>query len=155
MGKSPEHWGVKTTGTDKISGLWSPEAGGKEIVEYVGLRAKCYAYRFRDNEAVIKNKGVPKSAQIADYDETPREKITIEHYKRALFEGKVYRVAQYAIRSYKHEVITEEQYKLGISANDLKRAVTSNRAISLPYGYKGEKFADLITDLDDPDQLDT
>lgn len=153
--KAPEHWGVKTHDTDKQSGLWSPEAGGKEIVEYVGLRAKSYCYRFRDNEVVLKNKGIPKAAMISDTNERPVEKITIEHYRNALFEGEIYHISQYAIRSFKHDVLSLKQYKLGLSANDLKRAVTSNRAISLPFGYKGEKFRHITTDNEDVDLLDT
>lgn len=152
--KVPEHWGVKTFDTDKQSGLWSPEAGGKEIVEYVGLRAKCYAYRFRDDSVVLKNKGVPKSAQIADYDENPIERITIDHYRSALFDKKDHYVTQYAIRSFQHDVITIKEYKLGISANDLKRSVTANPAISLPFGYRGQKFIDLVTDAHDDSHLD-
>lgn len=152
--KVPEHWGVKTFDTDKQSGLWSPEAGGKEIVEYCGLRAKCYCYRFRDNESIIKNKGIPKAAMIANEDETPREEITMEHYKKALFEGEPYHVCHYMIRSQKHQVFTKQQYKLGLSANDLKRAVTANRAIALPFGYKGETFRNIVTDADDTDNLD-
>lgn len=153
--KTPAEWGVQTKDTDKQSGLWSIEAGGKEIVEYCGLRAKCYCYRFRDNTTVIKNKGVPKSAMIGDNDETPREKITMDHYKKALFEGETYKVCQYSIRSFKHDVITLQQYKLGLTSNDLKRAVTLNRAISLPFGYKGELFSNIVGDADDPDLLDT
>lgn len=152
--KVPEHWEIKTHDTDKVSGLWSPESGGKEIIEYCGLRAKCYCYRFRDNEVVIKNKGIPKSAMIANRDETPREEITMEHFKSALFEGEPYHVCQYMIRSNRHEVMTKVQYKLGLSANDLKRAVTKNRAITLPFGYKGEIYRELTTDADDPDNLD-
>lgn len=150
----PESWGVKTQDTDKQSGLWAPEAGGKEIVEYVGLRAKCYAYRFADNKVVIKNKGVPKAAMIANEDETPREEITIDHYRKALFDGLQYHISHYSIRSFQHDVMTTQQYKLGISANDLKRAVTSNRALSLPFGYKGEQFKHLVTDADDTSFLD-
>lgn len=152
--KTPEQWNVRTNDTDKQSGLWSVEAGGKEIVEYCGLRAKCYCYRFKDNSTVIKNKGVPKSAMIGDNDETPRERITMQHYRNALFEGNTYKVTQYSIRSFKHEVITQQQYKLGLTSNDLKRAVTTNRAISLPFGYKGEKFRSIVGDYDDPDNLD-
>nr|QTE03898.1 MAG: PolB [Phylloscopus fuscatus densovirus] len=152
--KVPDHWEVKTHDTNKQSGLWSPEAGGKEIVEYCGLRAKCYCYRFRDNETVVKNKGVPKAAMIADTDENPVEKITMAHYRDALFNGTPYHVSQYAIRSLKHQVSTVKQYKLGLSANDLKRSVTADRAISLPFGYKGEKFSNLVNDADDPDYLD-
>ena len=79
--KVPEEWGVHTHDTDKQSGLWSVEAGIKEIIEYCDLRDKCYCYRFRDNSVVIKNKGIPKSAMIADNDQSPRERITEEHYK--------------------------------------------------------------------------
>lgn len=154
--KIPDSWGneVRTKDTDKQSGLWSPEAGGKEIVEYCGLRAKCYCYRFRDNEVVIKNKGVPKAAMISDSDETPREKITMEHYRDSLFKGEQFHITQYAIRSFKHSVISVKQYKLGLSSNDLKRAQTSNRAITLPFGYQGEKFSSIVADADDPDYLD-
>lgn len=152
--KVPEHWNVFTPDTNKQSGLWSPEADGKEIVEYCGLRAKCYCYRFRDNTTVIKNKGIPKSAMISDNDDTPREEITMQHYRNALFNGQLYKVSQYSIRSFKHDVITLKQYKLGLSANDLKRAITSNRAVSLPFGYKGEKFAYLTTDDQDIDNYD-
>lgn len=152
--KVPDHWNVKTKDTDKQSGLWSPEANGKEIVEYIGLRAKCYCYRFRDNETVIKNKGIPKAAMIADEDETPREKITINHYKNALFNGQLYHVSQYMIRSNKHDVTSVRQYKLGLNGNDLKRAVTAERSISLPFGYKGSTWNHLVTDLDDLDNLD-
>lgn len=152
--KVPEHWGIKSFDTDKQSGLWSPEAGGKEIVEYCGLRAKCYCYRFADNTEVVKNKGIPKAAMIANDDETPRQRITMEKYREALFDGTDYKVCQYAIRSFKHEVITKQQYKLGLSANDFKRTTTTNKAVALPFGYKGEIFRDLAVDADDPDFLD-
>lgn len=131
--------------------MWSPEAGGKEIVEYIGLRAKAYCYRFRDNTVIIKNKGVPKSAMIAEQPEQPKDKITIEHYRNALFLGQQYYTTQYAIRSNKHEVQTEVVYKLSLSADDLKRSVTASRIYTLPYGYQGEKFLSLVNDLDDPD----
>lgn len=151
--KAPRSWGVKTHDTDKVSGLWSPEADGKEIVEYVGLRAKAYCYRFRDNSCVIKNKGVPKSAMIAEQPEQPRDKITIEHYRNALFEGTQYYTTQYAIRSNKHEVQTEVVYKLSLSADDLKRSVTANRVYTLPYGYQGTLFFRDVNDFDDFDLL--
>lgn len=153
--KVPDSWGVKTNDTDKQSGLWSPEADGKEIIEYVGLRSKTYCYRFRDNKLVIKNKGIPKSAMVTKEDDTPREKITIEHYRQALFHGTEYKISQYAIRSEKHQVQTKYLYKLGLSANDLKRSVLPDRTHSLPYGYKGELFKDKVADADDPDKFTT
>lgn len=90
---------------------------------------------------------------ISNQDDTPR-KITMEHYKDACFHGIEYKISQYAIRSEKHDVMTKKLYKLGLSANDLKRTVCPDRTRSLPFGYKGEKFAHLTTDKDDPDKFE-
>lgn len=103
---------------------------------------------------LIKNKGVPKSALIGDERDQAREMITFEHYRKALFDGIKYNITHYAIRSFKHQVITMPCYKLGISADDFKRAHTTNRAITLPFGYKGQKFANIVGDADDNDNLD-
>lgn len=149
--KVPEEWGVRTPGTNKVSGLWSPEADGKTITEYVGLRAKCYSYQFEDKSIVVKNKGVPKAALISD-NENPDRKITFQDYKDALFLSKELKVAYYNIRSNKHEVNTKRLYKLGISGNDLKRTVLSDRIHSLPFGYLGSLFK--TNDADDPDLIE-
>lgn len=135
FGDVPPSWGVSTPGTKKQSGLWSPEADGKEIVEYVGLRAKCYAYRFADDSTVLKNKGVPKSSTITD-----GAPITMEDYKECLFGGKDKEITHFVIRSEKHQVTTRQVSKLGISGNDLKRTVLGNPTISLPFGYRGTQF---------------
>lgn len=153
--KVPDHWSTRTPGTNKISGLWSPEADGREIVEFVGLRSKTYCYRFADQQVVIKNKGVPKSAVIADEEREPVGEITLEHYKEALFAGKEHYVTQYAIRSKQHKVLTTQIYKLGVSGNDYKRTICADRQTTIPYGYKGEKYRDLVTDYDDPDNFQT
>lgn len=92
---------------------------------------------------------------ISDNDESPRERITMDHYKSALFEGNTYKVTQYSIRSFKHEVITQRQYKLGLTSNDLKRALTADRAITLPFGYKGQLFRDIAGDIDEDSYLDS
>lgn len=150
--KVPESWGVKTFDTDKQSGLWSPEANGKEIVEYVGLRSKTYAYRFRDNTEVLKNKGIPKSAMIADSEQTrPLDKIRLEHYKKAIMEGEQYKITHFHIGSKQHYVTTKRVYKLGLSGNDQKRTILADRQHTLPFGYAGLIFANSVVDKDDPD----
>lgn len=139
--------------TEKQSGLWSPENDGKRIIEYVGLRSKTYAIRFEDNEEVLKNKGVMKTAQVLDNNR--RVKISIEHYKKAVFEGTDYRVVQNIIRSDKHKVFSREEYKIGLSSNDMKRTVLHSRKDTLPFGYKGIQFSDLAVDAQDPDHYTT
>nr|QVW56808.1 MAG: structural protein [Phylloscopus inornatus parvoviridae sp.] len=149
--KVPDHWGVRTPHTNKVSGLWSVEANGKTIVKYIGLRSKCYAYMFEDDTFVGKNKGVPKSS-LAVLDNGSIKDITFEDYEKALFGGEDVRIKHLAIRSNKHQVTTQEIYKLGISGNDLKRIVHSNQRISLPFGYLGELYN--TNDFDDPDNLE-
>ena len=52
--------------------MFKDEAGGKQIVEFVGLRAKLYSYKILDGSEVKKCKGVTKnvmkrSIQFDDY----------------------------------------------------------------------------------------
>ena len=54
--------------------MFKDEAGGKQIVEFVGLRAKLYSYRMLDGSEENKCKGVTKnvtkrSIQFDDYRE--------------------------------------------------------------------------------------
>lgn len=131
--KVPEEWGIRTPGTDKQSGLWSVEANGKEIVQYVGIRAKCYAYQFEDGATILKNKGIPRTS-LKDND----EEITLEDYKKAIFESDTTDIKYYKIQSKRHVVSTYQVQKLGISANDLKRTIPVRADISLPFGYRGQ-----------------
>ena len=41
--------------------MFKDEAGGKQIVEFVGLRAKLYSYKMLDGYEDKKCKGVPKN----------------------------------------------------------------------------------------------
>ncbi|CAF4679604.1 unnamed protein product, partial [Rotaria magnacalcarata] len=54
------------------------ETGGKPIVEFVGLRAKLYAYKTVDNIEEKKAKGIKKKVV--------EQTINLEDYKRCLFE---------------------------------------------------------------------
>ena len=53
--------GIKTWLNSKVLGMFKDEAGGKQIVEFFGLRAKLYSYKMLDGyedkkcEAVSKN----------------------------------------------------------------------------------------------------
>ena len=40
--------GIKTELNSKVLGMFKDEAGGKQIVEFVGLRAKLYSYKMLD-----------------------------------------------------------------------------------------------------------
>ena len=42
-------YGIKTGLNSKVLGMFKDEAGGKQIVEFVGLRAKLYSYKMLDS----------------------------------------------------------------------------------------------------------
>ena len=51
----------KTGLNSKVLGMSKDEAGGKQIVEFVGLRAKLYSYKMVDGSEDKKCKGVTKN----------------------------------------------------------------------------------------------
>ena len=48
---------IKTGLNSKVLGMFKDEAGGKQIVEFVGLRAKLYYYKMLDGSEDKKCKG--------------------------------------------------------------------------------------------------
>ena len=65
--------GMKVGVNKKVPGMFKDEAGGKQILEFVGLRAKLYSYRMKDFEEK-KCKGVKKAVV--------RKSINFEDYKK-------------------------------------------------------------------------
>ena len=70
--------GIKVGINKKVPGLFKDEAGGKQILAFVGLRAKLYSYRMKDYEEK-KCKGVKKAVV--------RKSIKFEDYKKCLLDG--------------------------------------------------------------------
>lgn len=135
--KVPDHWKVHTPGTHKQSGLWSLETT-ERIIEFIGLRAKTYCYRVESNRTVLKNKGITTTAT----ELKTRDKITMEHYKQALFHNKEVRVYQVLIASKKHKLLTHSQSKLALTNNEEKRQVLADKITTIPFGYKGNRYGD-------------
>ena len=104
------------------------ETAGQEITEFVGLRAKLYAYKI-DNEKVGKRcKGVKKSV----VDKT----ISFDDYKECLFEGTQAIRKMNVIRSHKHQIFTETVNKVALSRDDDKRNICADDIHTDAYGYK-------------------
>ena len=99
----------------KVLGMFKDEANGDIIDEFVGLRAKLYSYKMFEGEESKKCKGVKKSVV--------KKSITHEDYKTCLLTGNEQLRKQNIIRSYKHEVYTEEVNKIALSASDDKRYI--------------------------------
>ena len=119
--------GIPTGINKKVLGMFKDEAGGKIIKEFVGLRAKLYSYKMDEGEESKKCKGVKKSVV--------ERSITHEDYKTCMFTGKKQLRKMNIIRSYDHEVYTEEVNKVALSAEDDKRYILGDGIHTLAWGH--------------------
>ena len=103
------------------------EAAGKIIKEFVGLRAKLYSLIMDDGVESKKCKGVKK--QVVE------SSISHEDYKTCLTTGKEQLRKQNILRSYNHEVYTEEVNKIALSAQDDKRYILNDGIHTLAWGH--------------------
>ena len=121
----PNHPSGIPSGFNKVLGMFKDEAGGKVIDEFVGLRAKLYSYKMFEGKESKKSKGVKKSVV--------KKSITYEDYKNCLFTGKEQLRKMNVIRSYNHEIYTEEVNKIALSPDD-KRHILEDGMHTLALG---------------------
>ena len=127
-GYPPDHpSGIPSGFNKKVLGMFKDEVNGNVIDEFVGLRAKLYSYKMFEGEESKKCKGVKKSVV--------KKSITHEDYKTCLLTGKEQLRKQNIIRSYEHEVYTEEVNKVALSANDDKRYILEDGINTLALGH--------------------
>ena len=119
--------GIPTGINKKVLGMFKDEAAGKIIKEFVGLRAKLYSFKMEEGGESKKCKGVKK--QVVE------NSITHEDYKTCLTTGKEQLRKQNILRSYDHEVYTEEVNKIALSAQDDKRYILSDGVHTLAWGH--------------------
>ena len=111
----------------KVLGMFKDEAAGKIIKEFVGLRAKLYSYKMDEGGESKKCKGIKKQVVVTS--------ITHEDYKTCLRTGKEQLRKQNILRSYEHEVYTEEVNKVALSAQDDKRYILGDGVHTLAWGH--------------------
>ena len=119
--------GIPSGFNKKVLGMFKDEVNGDIIDEFVGLRAKLYSYKMFEGEESKKCKGVKKSVV--------KKSITHEDYKKCLLTGNEQLRKQNIIRSYKHEVYTEEVNKVALSASDDKRYILEDGINTLALGH--------------------
>ena len=119
--------GIPTGINKKVLGMMKDEAAGKNIKEYVGLRSKLYSFIMEEGGESKKCKGVKR--QVVE------NSITHEDYKTCLLTGKEKLARQNIIRSYQHEVYTEEVNKVALSAADDKRYILKDGIHTLAWGH--------------------
>ena len=110
----------------KVIGMFKDEACGKQIEEFVGLRAKLYSYTMAGVDHK-KCKGIKKCVV--------KKTITHEDYKTCLFTKKDQLTKMNVIRSHLHDIYTEEVNKVALSADDDKRVVMEDGINTLAYSH--------------------
>ena len=111
----------------KVPGLMKDETAGKQILEFVGLRAKCYSIKL-DADGIKKCKGVKKNVI--------KKRMSHEDWVKCVEDQKPQMREMTCFRSEKHEVSTVVVNKIALSANDDKRKLMCDGISTLALGYK-------------------
>ena len=106
--------------------MFKDEAGGKQITEFVGLRAKLYSYKMEEKEEK-KCKGVKKAVV--------KKCISFQYYKDCLFKKESQMRKMNVIRSHLHEIFTETVNKVALSHEDDKRNIQPDGIHTLSWGF--------------------
>ena len=101
--------GIKTGLNSKVLllGLLKVEAGGKQILEFIGLMDKLYSYKILDGSLDNKCKEVTKNVT--------KWSIQLDDYRECLFSRKEQHRKINVIRSHCHEIYTKEIKKIALS----------------------------------------
>ena len=128
--------GILTGVNKKVIGMFKDEAAGKQIAEFVGLRAKLYSYKVEESPLAReraheekKCKGVKKAVI--------KKTISFNDYKNCLFDNKPAMRKMNVIRSHLHTMYTETVNKIALSPFDDKRIIREDNINTFAYGYKG------------------
>ena len=119
--------GIPSGFNKKVLGMFKDEVGGEITDEFVGLRAKLYSFKIFKGEESKKCKGVKKLVV--------KKNITHENYKNCLFTGKEQLQKMNIIRSYAHEMFTEEVNKVALSPIDDKRHILEDGINTYALGH--------------------
>ena len=123
--------GIKTGLNSKVLGMFKDEAGRKQIVEFVGLRAILYSYKMLDSSEDKKCKGVTMNVT--------KRSIQFDDYRECLFSRKEEHRKMNVIRSHGHEIYTEEINKIVLSSDDDRRVIMADGIQTLAYGHTNLK----------------
>ena len=107
-----------------IVGKFKDEEPNDLITEFVGLRAKNYGYQTLNGTEKKKDKGIKKAVI--------KKQITFDDYRDCVLKGDCKYVKQHMIRSRKHELHTEQLFKMALQPNDDKRIILEDGVHTLP-----------------------
>ena len=96
------------------------------MIEFIGLRAKTWAYLMDDDSKHKEAKGTKKCVIKGE--------LMFKNCKDFLFNDKTILKSQQRFKSDHHDVYTEEVNKIALSSDDDKRLQTFDKITSYPYG---------------------
>ena len=99
--------------------------------EFVGLRAKTYAYLMDDDSEKKKGKGTKKCVI--------KRRLMFENYTDCLFNDKIILKPQQRFKSDHHNVYAKQFNKTELSSNDDNRLPTLAGAATYPHGTNAYK----------------
>jgi RNase P/RNase MRP subunit p29 len=114
----------------KVLGKMKVEVAGVEMEEFVGLRAKVYAFRVGSKDK--KAKGIKKC--VVDRE------CTLIITKNACSVNELYKRMN-LIRSYAHDIYSVETNKLALSYDDDKRQLQDDGIPTLPLNRRISRFS--------------
>ena len=116
----------------KRLGKFKDEMKGYDMEEFVGLRAKVYAFKSNEEETK-KLKGIKRSVV--------KQEIHFAHYKSCIINRIQYKHTMNTFKSTKHELQTIAINKTSLSCYDDKRYICNDGIRTLPHGhYSLNKF---------------
>jgi hypothetical protein len=111
----------------KVLGKFKDELNGKVMEEFIGLRAKLYAFKVFEGNETKKAKGVKKNVV--------QKKICFSDFEKCLLTKEPAYRKQVLFRTNKHDIYTVEQNKKALSAHDDKRYILENGINTLAWGH--------------------
>lgn len=147
----PNRYNIKRE-NKKVPGLFKDELNGEIMVEFAGLRAKCYAIRPLYSKLMEKEKfeeiekkrkrGLTKEEAVEIKKSKGVKKSVVEHtikfddYVHCLQEKSIQTRKQKTIRSIKHSLYSIEQSKIALNPADDKRYIIEPDGINtLAWGH--------------------
>ena len=106
-----------STANMKVAGKFKDELGGSVLNEFVGLRPKLYCYTQKSSSGVVEEKITAKGVKKSVKDKA----LSMDLYKKCLFEHEQKRVTMNLIRSDHHQLYSYSTNKLALSMCDTKR----------------------------------
>nr|QTE04103.1 MAG: PolB [Cecropis daurica densovirus] len=114
----------------KLTGAFSNEVFPKNIVSYVGLKAKSYVIKFDDDSTKLRAKGIRPNALHEN------RSLTYDDFLNALFRSEEIRVEEATLSRQNYNVKLIVKHKKALTNLDVKHFYTDNLVIGYPWGFK-------------------